>query len=460
MLRRSLLMLVPMFAWSCSTQNQGPSKWAPDGDPLGDAASDDAVPGDPYVPPADELGSDPTPPPQGIEINQGWMGGACEDPLECDNPSFNQTAICETTGFPNGFCTQACVESTSTPGLWTCPDTTYTGTLNTMSRCIDAHGNPRCVSECDFEKSPTGCRPEYACVLRSRYNQASRIYSVCLPKDIQRWPGEPAPTFDIGNACSTATDCESLACLSLTNGYCTKIMCDFAGCPSGSTCFGFEGDSTTACLKDCTAASQCRVADGHTCLQSDNVCWEEAQSSTWDPSVGSADCAAAWGTDGSGLSVCDTTKDDYVVVHKSKRNAALCKNGALVANFQAGLGTNPVGDKVRSGDGKTPEGVFYIPLIVDPSSFYKAFLLSYPDKADATRGLAAGYITQAEKDAIDAAQTNCQQPPQSTGLGGYIELHGNGGESDWTLGCIAVDDTSIDQLIAVLAVDDTIVVVP
>jgi len=39
-------------------------------------------------------------------------------------------------------------------------------------------------------------------------------------------------------------------------------------------------------------------------------------------------------------------------------------------------------------------------------------------------------------------------------------LNGNGGSSDWTWGCIAVEDTELDQLWAVLGVSDTIVVLP
>jgi murein L,D-transpeptidase YafK len=168
----------------------------------------------------------------------------------------------------------------------------------------------------------------------------------------------------------------------------------------------------------------------------------------------------AWGTAGSGLSPCDTTKDDYIVVRKSARNLALCRSGMLVANFQAGLGFAPTGDKVQEGDGKTPEGVFYVASLVPNSSYYKAFLISYPDAADAARGLAAGLITQAQHTAITQAQANCTVPPQTTQLGSYLEVHGNGGTSDWTLGCVAIANTGIDQLWAALGVRDTIVVLP
>ncbi|MBS2012441.1 MAG: L,D-transpeptidase family protein [Deltaproteobacteria bacterium] len=180
----------------------------------------------------------------------------------------------------------------------------------------------------------------------------------------------------------------------------------------------------------------------------------------WDPSVGVADCAAAWGTAGEKLSPCDTVKDDYVVVHKSKRNVALCKNGKLVKNLRAGLGKTPVGDKVKEWDGKTPEGVFYVPRLLPDSTYYKAFLLSYPSVEDAKRGYGAGLITDNQRLVIENAHAACTEPPQDTPLGGDIEIHGNGSKSDWTLGCVAVDDSGIDLLWGAIGVRDTIVVVP
>ncbi len=282
---------------------------------------------------------------------------------------------------------------------------------------------------------------------------------MCLPNPDQRWPGEAAPANDIGVACATDSACAYNNCMATSGGYCTKTMCDFAGCPTGSTCFG-AGTGQSTCLKDCTTDAQCRVGEGYAC-STHHVCQPGAAAgSGWNSSWGAGDCLAAWGTAGSGLSPCDTVKDTYIVVRKSARNAALCEKGSLVANFQVGLGFAPVGDKVQEGDGKTPEGVFFAASLVPNSSYYRAYLLSYPDKADADRGLTAGLITAAQKTAIYAAQDACTTPPQTTGLGSYVEVHGRGGTSDWTLGCVAMDDLAIDQLWATLGARDTIVVLP
>jgi hypothetical protein len=183
-------------------------------------------------------------------------------------------------------------------------------------------------------------------------------------------------------------------------------------------------------------------------------------SARWDPSVGDVDCAAAWGQAGEGLSRCDTTKDDYVVVHKSARNMALCHEGIIVENFSKGLGFSPEGDKEQQGDGRTPEGVFYVPRLVPGSSYHKGLLISYPDVDDADHGLASGIIGPLTRRSVRIAQEACTEPPQDTALGGLVEIHGGGGGEDWTAGCMAVADDEGDRVFSALDVGDTVVVLP
>ncbi|MFN7132937.1 MAG: murein L,D-transpeptidase family protein, partial [Myxococcales bacterium] len=215
-----------------------------------------------------------------------------------------------------------------------------------------------------------------------------------------------------------------------------------------------------ACVQSCASDASCRAIDGYKCEPAAKLCLPGPPPGNGNANIGEADCAAAWGGDGSKLSRCDTVRDEYVVVRKSARNLALCSKGKHLVSYRAGLGFAPSGDKEKEGDGKTPEGVFYIPRVLPNSSYYKAFLLSYPDEADAARGLSAGLITASQKSAIEAAQRECREPPQNTGLGGLIEIHGHGGSSDWTLGCVAIDNRQVDYLWSILGVGDTIVVLP
>jgi hypothetical protein len=410
------------------------------------------------APPTEDVAEpDPEPTDNGVEINQTWIGGACDGPWDCSNADLSQAATCLTSGFPNGFCTQDCAQSGS--GSWVCPDTDYGVTTGaTTSRCITtADGSPTCTAECDFTLSPTGCRPGYACFLRSRHGEPEKIYPICLPTDAGGWPGEPAKGFDIGDACGMDTDCESLLCLQMPGGYCTKVYCEQSGCPSGSTCYYFENFGT-ACLDDCTSDSQCRENEGYTC-DDWGSCWpaEGPVVTDWDPSVAAGDCASAWA---GGLSPCDAVGDDYVVANKGARNMALCQGGQEVASFHMGLGFAPTGDKLVEGDGKTPEGSFYVAQLVPDSQYYKAFLLSYPDAGDAAWGYGQGLISAADKSSIESAQSSCLTPPQTTALGSYIEIHGEGGGQDWTWGCLAIENFELDQIWAVLTPGDTIVVKP
>ncbi len=398
----------------------------------------------------------------GVELNTGWIGGACQSTADCDNTAFTGTPMCEEDGFANGMCTQACSQASS--GRYVCPDTT--GGDITTTRCVSSDaGAPRCVSECDFDQSPeTGCRPGYACVLKRRFGSSSvdDIFPVCLPEETQGWPGESTPSFDIGESCANSLECGHLSCLQLPNGYCTKILCAQTGCPTGSSCVRLGEDGLTACVRDCTLDTQCRMAERYECRDDLDVCWESSTPPPHDATVGEGDCVDAWGTSGDALSRCDTTPDSYVVLNKAARNLAFCNSGVLVANFNVGLGFSPAGDKEREGDGKTPEGVFYIPRLIPNSQYYKAFLLSYPDNADADRGIAQGLISSSEAQQIRSAQTSCTEPPQATGLGGLIEIHGEhvANAGDWTWGCIAATNAQVDQMWATLELHDTIVVLP
>src|SRR5690348_16495861 len=49
---------------------------------------------------------------------------------------------------------------------------------------------------------------------------------------------------------------------------------------------------------------------------------------------------------------------DHVVVHKADRKLFLMHGDTVVRAYKIALGLNPVGTKERSGDFRTPEGVY------------------------------------------------------------------------------------------------------
>lgn len=149
-----------------------------------------------------------------------------------------------------------------------------------------------------------------------------------------------------------------------------------------------------------------------------------------------------------------------VVIHKSERALGLYLDGRLAATYRVALGSNPEGHKQREGDGRTPEGSYYICTRNPRSRFYLFLGLSYPNTRDAQAGLRAGYIAQEQHDAIVQAERSRQRPPWDTPLGGEIGLHGQGSSYDWTLGCIALEDAEVRELWEVLKVGDPVLIEP
>jgi len=147
------------------------------------------------------------------------------------------------------------------------------------------------------------------------------------------------------------------------------------------------------------------------------------------------------------------TADHLIVVRKADRRVQLFEKGVATAGsgtdgkacYRVGLGFAPAGHKQRQGDGKTPEG--WYPTSDKPwSSFYAAIAVHYPNAQDAEAAVADGRISRKVGDTITSADKARKKPPQTTPMGGEILLHGGGSSTDWTLGCVALEDTHIDDL--------------
>jgi murein L,D-transpeptidase YafK len=141
-----------------------------------------------------------------------------------------------------------------------------------------------------------------------------------------------------------------------------------------------------------------------------------------------------------------------IVVTKAKRLLRLYSAGKVVRTYRVGLGLSPIEDKIKAGDRRTPEGDFYICMKNARSQFYLSLELSYPNHKDADRGLRDGLITRGQYSQIVKALNRRGVPPQNTRLGGELFIHGNGSQSDWTWGCVALDDKDIRELFAAVPV--------
>lgn len=119
---------------------------------------------------------------------------------------------------------------------------------------------------------------------------------------------------------------------------------------------------------------------------------------------------------------------DDVLVLKAKRKMIVSRKGKKLFAFPINLGFAPVGNKVSEGDGKTPEGKYYLDMrYVRDDKFYKSYKISYPNFEDRAiaqrRGVKAGY---------------------------GVLIHGTSPQKtnakDWTAGCIALANKDIDTL--------------
>lgn len=153
-------------------------------------------------------------------------------------------------------------------------------------------------------------------------------------------------------------------------------------------------------------------------------------------------------------------KDPRIIVIKSKRLLQLYSNGSVVRTYRIGLGLNPVDDKKRQGDRATPEGEFYIFTKNDKSAYFLSLGVSYPNIEDAERGLRDRLISRAQHDAIVRAIKRRVTPPQNTALGGDIYIHGNGASSDWTWGCVALENEEMRELFDAVRVGTPVTINP
>ena len=150
----------------------------------------------------------------------------------------------------------------------------------------------------------------------------------------------------------------------------------------------------------------------------------------------------------------------YIIVKKSERLLELWQGDTLIGSFSIGLGWEPEGHKQVEGDGKTPEGEYYVCVRNSNSSFYLSLGVSYPNKEDAAAALEDGRIDNNTYDRIVSAIDKGQCPDWNTALGGAIMIHGCGGSSDWTAGCVAVDNDVMDLLFDYCSVGTKITILP
>jgi L,D-peptidoglycan transpeptidase YkuD (ErfK/YbiS/YcfS/YnhG family) len=161
-----------------------------------------------------------------------------------------------------------------------------------------------------------------------------------------------------------------------------------------------------------------------------------------------------------------------IIILKSLRQLVLmeAKDGQWTFSklYPIGLGAGAEKDispKQEEGDGLTPQGKYYISLRNPSSAFGEdpdiaggdltSLQISYPNMFDAWRGLQDGLIPISQYKQIVARVQGKKSPPQKTPLGGDIMIHG-GGTSDWTAGCVAMENEDMKELARIVKVGEPV----
>lgn len=130
-------------------------------------------------------------------------------------------------------------------------------------------------------------------------------------------------------------------------------------------------------------------------------------------------------------------------VRKSARQLDLIGTGQILKSYEIRLGRRPFGPKRIAGDGKTPEGMYRIDRRNPASRYHLSLGISYPNRAD-----------------VAAARALRKSP------GGAIVIHGQPNglqwtlQRDWTLGCIAMTNSDIEELWHLIPLGCPILITP
>ncbi|MBK9089878.1 MAG: L,D-transpeptidase [Holophagales bacterium] len=155
-----------------------------------------------------------------------------------------------------------------------------------------------------------------------------------------------------------------------------------------------------------------------------------------------------------------SVENPRLVVRKARRELLVYSGERVLKTYRVGLGLDPVSPKKRKGDLATPEGSYVVCMKNPRSQFVLSLGLSYPNPADAARGLKTGLISRRQHGQIVESARVGRCPPWNTPLGGEVFIHGSGSATDWTWGCVALDDDDVRELYPRIPVGTPVVIEP
>lgn len=121
-----------------------------------------------------------------------------------------------------------------------------------------------------------------------------------------------------------------------------------------------------------------------------------------------------------------------LLIDKLNYVLAVQDEGRIVKRYPVALGQNPVNRKLCQDRASTPEGRYRIINLQPEATFFKAYDIDYP--------------TPRDWDRYDFAASHGLLPAGDPPIGGEIQIHGKGIETNWTWGCIALRNEDMVEL--------------
>lgn len=153
-----------------------------------------------------------------------------------------------------------------------------------------------------------------------------------------------------------------------------------------------------------------------------------------------------------------TCRSPALRVYKQEGVLELWCDGQLKRTMNATFGSNPVGQKEREGDERTPEGNYRISSKVESARFHRFLGISYPNEEDVQRAKRNGISNPGGGIGIHGTTPKLRLVARAwirfahvTGLAGVI------GPTD---GCIGVANEEVEHLYATVPVNTPITILP
>ncbi len=131
--------------------------------------------------------------------------------------------------------------------------------------------------------------------------------------------------------------------------------------------------------------------------------------------------------------------DLTILVEKSKYRLTIFNNLKPIKSYPVVFGGSPEGDKLREGDQKTPEGVYFVRDLYPHVGWSKFIWIDYPRPQSWREHFQAKLVGELDWTATIGGEIGIHGVPQ--GSEGDIEKRSN-----WTLGCISLTNQDVDEI--------------